>query len=174
MFLFPFRERKRVTQVLMTIFPPPARKRHLTLESLNAPALTPPSHSLSSLFFRFQSSNWFWNLNGCSPISEPQACISFPPFLSAIQLSQLLRFLLFPIHFLWRIFPIRCQEKFLKGLLSQIPFGFILRRTWWPVLKQTWSKHTLQASHSWVHPQIRSCIPPAGNKMCFPPDKTRP
>lgn len=37
----------------------------------------------------------------------------------------------------------------------------LLRRTWWPVLRQTWSKHSLQASHSWVHPQIRSCIPAA-------------
>lgn len=108
----------------MTIFPPPARKRHLTLESLNAPALTPPSHSLSSLFFLFQSSNWFWNLNGCSPISEPQACISFPPFLSAIQLSQLLRFLLFPIHFLWRIFPIRMSRKVSQGSFITNSFWF--------------------------------------------------
>lgn len=56
MFLFPFRERRNSDPEVDAHFPPPpARKRHLTLGSLNAPALNPPSHSLSSLFFSFKA-----------------------------------------------------------------------------------------------------------------------
>lgn len=56
MLLFRFRERKNSDPEVDAHFPPPpARKRHLTLGSLNAPALGPPSHSLSSLFFSFKA-----------------------------------------------------------------------------------------------------------------------
>lgn len=56
MLLFPFNERKNSDPGVDAHFPPPtAKKRHLTLESLNAPVLSPPSHSLSSLFFSFKA-----------------------------------------------------------------------------------------------------------------------
>lgn len=126
MFLFPFRERRNSDPEVDAHFPPPpARKRHLTLGSLNAPALNPPSHSLSSLFFSFKAPIDFEIKMAVLPSVNLKLASPFPRSFLPSSFPNSSGFCYFPSISFEGFFQQGCQEKFLKGLLSQIPFGFM-------------------------------------------------